>query len=456
MKTKTRSRTRKLAAADKRFVWHPFTQMQEWSPQDMLVIESGKGPWLFDTDGNKYLDGVSSLWCNVHGHRVPAIDRALRTQLGRIAHSTFLGLSNPPAIELAQKLVGIAPQGLKKVFYSDSGSESVEIALKMAFQYWKQKGRPERTKFLKLHNSYHGDTLGSVSVGGIDLFHEIYKPLLFETVTAPAPNRYHEGFTGPDAEYAKICAGRIERVLKEHAGQIAAVIAEPLVQGAAGMILQPSGFLKRLAELARKYDTLLILDEVATGFGRTGRMFACEHEGVRPDLLCAAKGLTGGYLPLAVTLATDEVYNAFLGKYEEFKTFFHGHTYTANPLACAAALANLEVFRRERTIEKSAAQAFALEKSLAEISKLSAAGDIRQIGLMAGIELVADKRGRKGYPPEMKMGARVARRAREYGAIIRPLGNVVVLMPSFAFSVAQIRTLCAAVKRAIQDETQKP
>ncbi len=443
--------TEQLARWDKRYVWHPFTQMREWDPEDFLIIGKGRGSYLFDTEGKSYLDGVSSLWCNVHGHRVPELDRAVRDQLGRVAHSTFLGLSNVPAVLLSRELVRIAPRGLRKVFYSDSGSEAVEIALKMAFQYWKHKGKPQKSKFLRLTNAYHGDTVGSVSVGGIGLFHEIFKPLLFKTFSAEGPDRYHQNFKGSDARYAQICAGRIERVLKHRAGEIAAIVMEPLVQGAAGMITHPPGFLKRVRKLADRYGVLLILDEVATGFGRTGRMFACEHEKVSPDILCLAKGLTGGYLPLAATLTTDEIYGAFLGRYDEFKAFFHGHTYTANPLACAAALANLKRFRARRVLERNRKLIRLLADCLEEFRALAHVGDVRQCGLMAGIELVAEKTTNRPYPLEKKMGMRVARRARDKGAIIRPLGNVVVLMPPFCFTESELRKLCRVVKEAIAD-----
>ncbi len=432
--------TKRLARWDKQYVWHPFTQMREWDPKDFLVIEKGRGSWLIDTDGRRYLDGVSSLWCNVHGHRVPELDRALRGQIGRIAHSTFLGLSNVPAVQLSRELMRAAPRGLGKVFYSDSGSEAVEIALKMAFQYWKHKGKPRKEGFLKLTNAYHGDTIGSVSVGGIGIFHEIFGPLLFKTFSAKGPDRYHEKFRGSDDAYAAVCAARVEKVLRKRAGKIAAIVMEPLVQGAAGMITHPRGFLKRVRRLADRYGVLLILDEVATGFGRTGRMFACQTEGVRPDILCLAKGLTGGYLPLAATLATDEIYNAFLGRYEEFKTFFHGHTYTANPLACAAALANLKRFRARGVLARNRRLIRSLTRHLSAFRALPEVGDVRQCGLMAGIEL-------KEQNP--RVGARVARRARDKGVIIRPLGNVIVLMPPYSFTEAELARLCRATREAI-------
>src|SRR4051794_8244273 len=326
---------RDLRDLDRSVLWHPFTQQSGWLDEDFPVIECADGTTLYDTEGNTYIDGVSSLWCTVHGHRHPAIDMAIKDQIDRVAHSTMLGLSHAPAIRLAHRLVELAPDGLSRVFYSDSGSTACEVALKMAYQWWHQRGEWWRSGFVCLRDAYHGDTIGSVSVGGIELFHSLYRPLLFDALKAEP--------------------GDIEdmaRLLIEHQGEVAAVIMEPLVQGAAGMLVHPPGYLRQVRELCDRHGVLLILDEVATGFGRTGRMFACEHEGVAPDLLCLAKGLTGGYLPLAATLATERIYDGFLGEHAEFRTFFHGHTYTGNPLACATAIATLDVFREERTLER--------------------------------------------------------------------------------------------------------
>jgi adenosylmethionine---8-amino-7-oxononanoate aminotransferase len=435
---------------DKRHVWHPFTQMQDWHEEDITLIDSGKGSILTDTEGRQYLDGVSSLWCNVHGHRVPHIDRALISQIRRIAHSTFLGLSHEPAVKLSEKLVSLTPDNLNKVFYSDSGSEAVEIALKMSFQYWALKGKPKKSKFLHLDNSYHGDTIGSVSVGGIRLFHEIFKPLLFESITVPGPNFYRENFKGMDAEYTEHCARRVELVLKKHAHHLAAFIMEPVVQGAAGMIVHPKGFLKRMRELTHKYDVQLILDEVATGFGRTGKMFACEHEKVSPDFLCLAKGLTGGYLPLAATLTTNEVFKAFLGRHEELKAFFHGHTYTANPLACAAALANLEVFEQHKVLENLKEKIMFLRECLYPFMDIKCVGDIRQAGMMVGIELVQSKTTNAPPPLKQKKAIRVCREAKKRGVWLRPLGNVIVLMPPYSFTRKQTSKMCSVLQDSIK------
>jgi adenosylmethionine---8-amino-7-oxononanoate aminotransferase len=417
-----------LAAADRAYLWHPFTQQRDWVDEHPVIVERGEGTDLIDVDGNRYIDGVSSLWCNVHGHAHPRIDAAVRDQLGKVAHSTMLGLSHRPAIELAQRLVEITPPGLTRVFYSDSGSTATEIALKMAFQYWRQRGE-DRRRFVALRMAYHGDTIGSVSVGGIDLFHSMYEPLLFDTLKAE-PGDVHG----------------MDRLLAEHRGDVAAVIMEPLVQGAAGMMLHPPGYLRAVRELCDRHGVLLILDEVATGFGRTGTMFACEHEGVAPDLMCLAKGITGGYLPLAATLATEEIYEGFLGEHEEFRTFFHGHTYTGNPLACAAALATLDVFREERTLERLQAKIGLLAELLQPVWAHAAVRQVRRRGFMVGIELIP-------HPLAERIGHRVTLEARRRGAIIRPLGDVLVLMPPLSISLADLRRLVGITAEAIEAAT---
>ncbi len=448
-----RALAKELEAWDKKYVWHPFTQMKDWRQDPQLVIEKGEGNALIDTKGRRYLDGVSSLWCNVHGHRVKKIDDAVKAQLEKIAHSTFLGLSHVPAIRLSKKLIEIAPKGLTKVFYSDSGSASVEAALKMAYQYWQWKGQKSKTTFLKLKNAYHGDTLGSVSVGGISLFHEIFHPLLFKTFEADAPYRYRDSFAGSDAEYADFCASKIEAVLKKHHRRICAVVMEPLMQGAAGMLDQPRGYLKLVRNLAKKYSVLLIADEVATGFGRTGKMFACEHENVTPDILCAAKGITAGYLPLSATLTTDKIYNAFLGEYGELKAFFHGHTYSANPLACAAALANLEIFEKDKTLAKLQPKIKLLTEELLKLEQLEHVGDIRQAGFMVGIELVKDRNVKQPYPLAERIGPRVILEARKRGVMLRPLGNVIVLMPPLSIKESELKMLCRVVYQCVENVT---
>ncbi len=417
-----------LAAADRAHLWHPFTQQRGWAEEEPVVIDRAEGTTLIDVDGRRYIDGVSSLWCNVHGHGHPRIDAAVRAQLDKVAHSTMLGLTHRPAIELARRLVELAPPGLTRVFYSDSGSTATEIALKMAFQYWRQRGE-DRRLFACLEMAYHGDTIGSVSAGGIDLFHSMYRPLLFETLKAPPGDL--------DA---------MERLLAAHRGELAAVIVEPLVQGAAGMLVHPDGYLRGLRELCDRHGVLLIADEVATGFGRTGRMFACEHEGVAPDLLCLAKGITGGYMPLAATLASERIYEGFLGEFEEFRTFFHGHTYTGNPLACAAAIATLDVFAEEGTLERLAPKIELLGELLEPLAAHPCVREVRRRGFMVGIEL-------EERPLHLRMGHRVTLEARRRGAIIRPLGDVVVLMPPLAIEAADLRRLVEITGEAIEVAT---
>ncbi|MDN5362289.1 MAG: adenosylmethionine---8-amino-7-oxononanoate aminotransferase, partial [Moorella sp. (in: firmicutes)] len=437
-----------LELKDKQYIWHPFTPMKDWVEEEQLVIAAGKGIKLIDINGKEYYDGVSSLWVNVHGHRKEKINRAIRKQLDRIAHTTMLGLSNIPAIELAEQLVAIAPPGLNKVFYSDNGATAVEIAVKMAFQYWQLKGKNRKQKFVTLAGAYHGDTIGSVSVGGIDLFHRIFQPLLFKTIHAPCPSCYHCTLGAEPATCSMACATAMEHILEERHDEIAAVVMEPLVQGAAGILTQPPGYLKRVREMTRKYNVLLIADEVATGFGRTGKMFACEHEDVSPDFLTLAKGITGGYLPLAVTLTTDEIYDAFYGHHREKKTFFHGHSYTGNPLACAAALANLEVFREEGVLEGLPPKIAAVARKLTHFWELTHVGDVRQCGLMVGIEVVKDREKKIFYDWEDKIGMRICRHARQYGLIIRPLDNVVVFLPPLASSAADLETMLDIIYRS--------
>lgn len=445
-----------LENLDKQFIWHPFTQMQDWGKEPQIIIESGQGNRLRDIHGRSYLDGVSSLWVTVHGHRKKEINAAVSAQLRKIAHSTLLGLSNVPAVLLAEKLITIAPRGLARVFYSDSGSTAVEIALKMAFQYWQQKG-PEfkaKKKFIALKEAYHGDTIGSVSVGGIDLFHQIYRPLLFGSYKIESPYCYRcpLGKTRPRCRMA--CVKQAEQVIRRHHRETAALVIEPLVQGAAGMLMQPRGYLKKIRELCTNYNILMIADEVATGFGRTGKMFACEHEKVNPDILCMAKGITGGYLPLAATVTSDEIYQGFLGEYRELRTFFHGHTYTGNPLACAAALASLDLFRKESTLRKLQPKIVLLSRELKRFENLDHVGEVRQKGFMVGLELVKNKRTREPYALEEKIGIRVILECRRQGLIIRPLGNVIVLMPPLSITTGELKLMMRIVYKAIKSVTQ--
>jgi adenosylmethionine-8-amino-7-oxononanoate aminotransferase len=451
---------KKLKTLDKKYVWHPFTQMRDWMKEEPLIIEEGKGARVKDIDGRWYIDGVSSLWVNVHGHRHPDIDKAVKDQLGKIAHSTMLGLSNVPATILAKKLIDIAPKGLSKVFYSDSGSEGVEIALKIAFQFCQQSGMPKKTKFLTLINAYHGDTIGAVSVGGIDLFHKIYKPLLFKSIKAPTPYCYRCEMRDPaiprgaSARCEMRCLKAVEDIMKKHHKEIAAMIVEPLVQAAAGMLVYPKGYLKGIRKLCTKYNILIIVDEVAVGFGRTGKMFACEHEGVNPDLMVTAKGLTGGYLPVAATLATQRIFDAFLGEQESKRTFYHGHTFTGNPLGCAAAIASIGLFKKEKTLQDLQPKIKLMKERLKEFRKLEHVGDIRQCGFLAGIELVKDKRTKREYQMSDKIGIKVTAEARKRGLIIRPLSDIIVIMPPLCISKVDLADMLDIIYHSIKKVTE--
>jgi adenosylmethionine-8-amino-7-oxononanoate transaminase len=443
-----------LKQIDKKYIWHPFTQMRDWMKEEPLIIEEGKGAWIKDVDGKWYIDGVSSLWVNVHGHRHPVIDNAVKKQIDKIAHSTMLGLSNVPATLLAEKIIKLTPKGLTRVFYSDSGSEGVEIALKMAFQFCQQSGMPKKKKFLTLVNAYHGDTIGSVSVGGIDLFHKMYKPLLFKSFKAPTPYCYRCPFNLTRANCRMKCLKEVETIMKTHHGEIAAMIVEPLVQAAAGILVYPKGYLKEIRKLCTKYDILMIVDEVAMGFGRTGKMFACEHEGVKPDLMVIAKGLTGGYLPVAATLTTEKVFKAFLGTHESHRTFYHGHTYTGNPLGCAAAIASIDVYRKERTLQSLQPKIRLLAEKLKELRKLKHVGDVRQCGFLAGIELVKDKKTKWEYRMSEKIGVKVIMEARKRGLIIRPLSDIIVIMPPFCISRVDLSGMLDIIHHSIKKVTE--
>ena len=441
--------TAQLRDLDRRHVWHPFTPMKLWLESDPLVIVAAEGMHLIDSDGNRYLEGVSSLWCNVHGHRVPEIDRAIQDQLGKVAHTTMLGLASEPAILLADRLMPIVPAGLEKVFYSDAGATATEIAFKLAAQYWFNRGRGQKNEFVGFAEAYHGDTVGAMSVGRMPAFHQPYFPMLFKVHFAPSPYVYHDPARRDGDEVAAECLASLESILRDRADRIAAICIEPIVQGAGGIIVHPPGFLRGVRELANRYDVLLIADEVATGFGRTGRMFACEHEGVSPDLMCVAKGITGGYLPLAATFATREIFDAFLGNPEEGRTFYHGHTYTGNPLACAAALASLDLFESRQLVSAVAEKAIRLARILEPLRDLPHVGDIRQKGFMIGIELVADKNTRQPFDPKLRTGARICMNVRRHGIILRPLGDVIVLMPPPAMGLDDLATLVHAVHTEI-------
>jgi adenosylmethionine-8-amino-7-oxononanoate aminotransferase len=447
-----------LQEYDQTYVWHPFTQMLDWESEAPIVIERGEGSYLIDTDGNRYLDGVASIWTNVHGHCRAEINDALKAQIDRLEHSTLLGLANDQSAILAKRLIEAAPPGLKKVFYSDNGSTAVEIAIKMAFQYQRLRGGESalKTKFISFRNAYHGDTIGAVSVGGIDLFHGVFRPLLFPTILAPSPYCYRceSGGTGDD-RCERHCLKELERLMDAHGEETAGLVIEPLVQCAGGMVVQPPGFVKKVRELCDRYDILMIAEEVAVGFGRTGAMFACEREGVTPDLMALSKGITAGYLPLAATLATQEIYDAFLGDYSELKTFFHGHTFTGNPIACAAALASLELFEQDRLLENLPEKIACLEKRLLGMRHLAHVGNTRQAGMIGGIELVLDKESKMPYPWEQRLGVRVCNEARKHGLFLRPLGNIIVVFPPLSVSLAELEILMDGIEKSIRTVTEE-
>lgn len=440
---------------DKKYIWHPFTQMQGWLENDQTVIADAEGIKLIDLQGREYYDAVSSLWVNLHGHRRAEIDQAIIKQLGRVAHSTALGLANIPAAEYAEQLVQVAPPGLTKVFYSDDGSTAVEVAIKMAFQYWQHRGKPAKKRFVALDQAYHGDTVGTVSVGGIDLFHRVFQPLLFEPLHIPSPSCYHCKLTANPGQCEFTCVQQLEKLLADRHGEIAALVIEPLVQAAAGMLMSRPGYLAKVREVTSRYDVLLIADEVATGFGRTGRMFACDNEEVSPDLMCLSKGITGGYLPLAATLATDEIFNAFLGEMADKRTFYHGHSYTANQLGCAAALASLKIFTDDKVFAGLESKIQAIADNLVKLREQEHVGDARQCGMIAGIELMQNKSLKAPYPWDQTTGAKVCMKAREYGVFIRPVGDVIVFMPPLCSTVEEINHMLNAVYRSIDEITNQ-
>ncbi len=449
--------TELLQEYDRRYVWHPFTQMKEWEADSPLVISRGEGSWLIDTDGNRYLDGVGAIWTNVHGHCHPFINSAIKEQLDRLEHSTLLGLASEKPALLAKRLIDIAPDGLVKVFYSDNGSTAVEIGIKMAFQYWRHLGRPEKSKFISFKNAYHGDTVGAMSVGGIDIYHEVFRPLLFPTIQAPCSYCYRCELS-PERNSdscARECLLELERLMEIHAHELAGLVIEPLLQGAGGMIVQPEGYVQKVRELCDRFDILMIADEVAVGFGRTGSMFACGRESVTPDIMALSKGISAGYLPLAATLTTQKVYDAFLGEYTELKTFFHGHTFTGNPLACAAALASLELFKSDALLQKLQSKICLLQSGLKVIAELVHVGDVRQCGMIAGIELVRNRSSREPYDWAERIGMSVCREARKHGIFLRPLGNVIVLFPPLSIAESELELLLDGVRTSIIAVTRR-
>lgn len=448
--------TETLRRYDSDYLWHPFTQMSEWEGAENIIITRGEGSYIIDSDGNRYLDGVAAIWTNVHGHCKKEINDAIKEQVDRLEHATLLGLSNDRAALLAKRLIDIAPSGLAKVFYSDNGSTAVEIGVKMAFQYQQQTGNKDKKKFIRFDNAYHGDTVGSMSVGGIAIYHEVYAPLLFPTIMAPSPYCYRCPLS-PEGDCTKcglLCLKELERLMEKHAHELAGLVIEPSVQGAGGMIVQPPGFVKGVRELCDRFDVLMIADEVAVGFGRTGAMFACGKEGVTPDIMAISKGISAGYLPLAATLTTRKVYDAFWGDYSALKTFFHGHTFTGNPIACAAALASLDLFEKEKLLEQLPEKIDYIEDRLQRLMELPHVGDVRQEGMIGGIELVRDRHTREPYPWEERVGVRVIMEARKHGLFLRPLGNVIVVFPPLSISMDELTILMDGIEASIRSVTE--
>ncbi len=448
------TKTQELIEKDKKYIWHPDTQMKQYETESPIVIEKGKGIYVWDTDGNKYIDAIASWWVNTLGHSNERLNKALCRQLESIEHVLLGGFSHVPAIELAEELINITAPELTRVFYSDNGSTATEVALKMAFQYWQQQGKTKKTKFVALESSYHGDTLGAVSVGGVDVFYKIFKPLLFDIFQAKSPYCYRcpEGLNNETCSCE--CADSVEKIFEAHSEEIAAIIIEPLVQGACGMRMHPPKYLKKVRQLCDKYDILLIHDEVAVGFGRTGKMFAYEHAGIVPDLLCLAKGITAGYLPLAVTITTEKIYQGF---YDDsiYKAFFHGHSFTGNPLAASVAVENLKIFKEEKIIESLQPKIKFISEKIKKFNDLKHVGDIRQTGMIVALELVEDKETKKEFSSNLKIGKKIYDEALKLGAILRPLGDTIYFIPPYVITEDEIEQLINIAYKAIENVTEK-
>lgn len=454
MSQKNAISSEQLRLWDKRHVWHPFTQMQDWERDEQIIIVKGEGCWLIDTEGNRYLDGVASMWTNVHGHCRKELNDALKEQVDRLEHSTLLGLGSEQSIILAARLAELTPTGLDRFFYSDNGSTAMEVAVKMAYQYQVHSGHPDRSKFITFKHAYHGDTLGAVSVGGIEIYHSTFKPLMFETLQASPPYCYRCEFGCSYESCNMKCIDALEGLMDSNKGLMAGLVIEPLLQGAGGMIVQPPGFLKRVRELCDRYDILMITDEVATGFGRTGKMFACQHEEIVPDIMAISKGIAAGYLPLAATVTTEKVYAAFSGSYSELKTFFHGHTFTGNPLACAVALKSLELFRQNNLLAELQSKILLLNHRLDDFKSMLHVGDVRQCGFAAGIELVKNRKTGEQYPWEERAGIKVCLEARKHGVLSRPLGNTIVIFPPLVISKSELELLLNVLQDSIRKATE--
>jgi adenosylmethionine-8-amino-7-oxononanoate aminotransferase len=439
-----------LRARDIAHVWHPCTQMKDHEREmPLLPIRRGAGAWLEDYDGRRYLDAISSWWVNLFGHANPRINAAVAAQLEALPHVMFAGFTHEPALQLAERLTALAPPGLNRCFFADSGSAAIEIAVKMSYHYWQNRGRPRKTRFVTLANSYHGETLGALAVGSVELYKAIYRPLLMDVITAPSP----DAFLCEAGESAADCARRqfaaLERILAEGADEIAAVLVEPLVQCAGNMRMYDPVYLTLLREACDRHGVHLIADEIAVGFGRTGTMFACEQAAVRPDFMCLSKGLTGGYLPMSVVLTTDEVYDAFYDEYAKLNAFLHSHSYSGNPLACAAALATLAIFADDDVLARNRALAARLGAAARTLADHPNVAEVRQLGMIVAVEFVRDRATRETFPWRERRHLRIHRHALERGVLLRPLGNVVYFMPPYVVTPAEIELMVTVAREGL-------
>ena len=437
-------------ARDLAHVWHPCTQMKDHETVPMIPLRSGSGVWLEDHTGKRYLDGISSWWVNLFGHANPRINAAVVEQLGRLEHAIFAGFTHEPAITLAEELVRLAPAGLNRCFFADNGSAAIEVAVKMSFHYWRNRGRPRKTRFITLSNSYHGETLGALAVGNVELYKSIYRPLLMDVITVPSPDAFGREAGASEADHARRMFAHMEAALEQNHGEVAAVIVEPLVQCAGGMRMYDPVYLQLLREACDRFDVQLIADEIAVGFGRTGTMFACEQAGIRPDYLCLSKGLTGGYLPLSVVLTTDTVYDAFYDEYTKLNAFLHSHSYTGNALACAAANATLAIFREEPVLERNRTLAARMAASVEHLREHPHVAEIRQRGMILAIEVMKDVANRTPWPFTERRGLRIYRLALDRGALIRPLGTTVYFMPPYVIEPDEIDALARVATEGIE------
>ncbi len=435
---------------DLKYTWHPYTQMKDCKTIPPILIERAKGIKLYDNKGNFYYDTISSWWCNVHGHNHPEIKEAINKQLNSLDHVLFAGFTHKPAILLAEKLISITPKSLTRVFFSDNGSTAVETALKMSFQYWQNIGKKKKHKFVSLDYGYHGDTIGAMSVSGADLFNEVFKPLFFPSIKVPTPYCYRCPMGKQRSSCNIECIKPLEAVLRKKRDEIAAMILEPLVMAAGGMIIYPIRYLEKAAKLAKKYNIHLILDEVATGFGRTGKMFACEYANIQPDFVCLSKGITSGFLPLGATLTTEKVYRVFYADYQKRKTFYHGHTYTGNPISCSAALASLKIFKKEKTLNRAKRLIPIFHNGLERFKRLAFVGDVRYIGMIGAIELVKDKETKRPFSFKERIGIKVYKQGLKEGIILRPLGNIIYLYLPLCIKETEMLTILEKTYRIIQ------